>query len=163
MGATARGRKGFSLIEIVIVLAIIGISAAIAIPAYRNYTDGSKVKLCIRNMRLLENAIKAYQFDSMRLPDSLNDLLGTNGSTVRQSPPFRDPWGNSFRYVNLTHEPPGFPNARWDGFDRPLNLDYDLYSVGADGRTQQKLNNARSLDDVVRARSGAFLDLASKY
>lgn len=168
MGATAGGRKGFTLIEIVIVVAIIGTLAAIAIPAYRNYEDRSHVKLCIRNVRLLEQAIKTYEIETMRLPNSLNelgpvDLLGTNGNTVRQSPPFLDPWGNPFRYLNLATEPAGWPDARRDGFDKPLSLDYDLYSVGADGVTQKKLNHPYSLDDVVRARSGAFVDLASKY
>lgn len=165
---SAGARGGFSLIEIVIVLAIVGIVTAIAIPAYQNYVDRSNVKLCIRNIRLLEQAIAAYQLENMRLPNSLDevgpvDLLGTNGSTVRQAPPLRDPWGNPFRYLNLAAEPPGWPDARRDGFDKPLSLDYDLYSMGADGVTQKKLNHAQSLDDVVRARSGAFVDLASKY
>ena len=164
------GVRGFTLIEICIGLAIIGILAAIAIPAYLNYIDRTRVKLCIRNIRLLENAIKIYELENMRLPISDDladlgpvDLLNDSGNTVRQSYPFLDPYGNRFRYLNFANEPPGWPNCRTDGVDKPLSLDYDLYSMGADGLTQKKLTQSRSLDDIVRARSGAFVDLASKY
>ncbi len=65
--------------------------------------------------------------------------------------------------MNFANEPSGWPNCRRDGVDKPLSLDYDLYSMGADGVTQKKLNHAKSQDDIVRARSGKFVDLASKY
>jgi general secretion pathway protein G len=160
--------RGFTIIEICIVLAIIGILAAIAVPAYRNYANRNLVSLCIRNIRLLENAIKTFELENMRLPNSLNELgpvelLNPNGNSIRQSPPFLDPYGNPFRYLNFANEPPGWPNCRTDGVDKPLSLDYDLYSMGADGLTQKKLTQSRSLDDIVRARSGAFVDLATKY
>jgi general secretion pathway protein G len=104
----------------------------------------------------------------MRVPNNLNELgpvlfLDTEGRTITQSPPFLDPWNRPFRYLNLVNEPPGMPNARRDGHDKPLSLDYDLYSMGADGLTAKKLDHAKSLDDIVRARSGAFVNLASMY
>jgi len=147
---------------------IIGILAAIAIPAYTNYVDRSLVKLTIKNIRILEKNIKVFEFEKMRLPNNLNELgpvemLGSDGSSVVQPPPFLDPYGNAYRYLNFANEPPGWPNCRTDQVDKPLSLDYDLYSMGADGVTQKKLNHGDSLDDVVRARSGKFVDLASKY
>ncbi|MGA6993699.1 MAG: hypothetical protein WBX50_07360 [Candidatus Deferrimicrobiaceae bacterium] len=149
-------------------MAIIGILAAIAIPAYNNYLDRSLVKLSIKNIRILEQDIKSFEIENMRLPNSLNELgpvelLAANGNSITQSPPFLDPYGNPYRYLNFANEPPGWPNCRRDGVDKPLSLDYDFYSMGADGVTQKKLNHADSLDDIVRARSGKFVDLAAKY
>jgi type II secretion system protein G len=162
------GYGGFTLIEIAIVLAIVGILATIAVPSYTAYLNRSRNNIAIRNIRLLEHAIKLYELENLRLPNSLNELgpvslLDLDGRTIRQSPPFLDSWNQPFRYLNLLTEPPGMPNARRDGHDKPLSLDYDLYSVGADGATNKKLDHSKSLDDVVRARSGAFVDLASKY
>jgi len=162
------GRRGFTLVEITIVLVIVGILAVIAIPAYTNFINRSGNSLAIRNIRLLEHAIKTYELENLRLPDFLGDMgpvsfLDKEGRTVTQSPPFLDPWNRPFRYLNLASEPPGMPNARRDGHDKPLSLDYDLYSMGADGVTNKKLDHPFSLDDIVRARSGAFVDLASKY
>jgi general secretion pathway protein G len=161
-------KRGFTVVEIVISLMIVGILAAIAIPAYTKYVDRSRVKLTIKNIRILEQGIKAFEFEHMRLPNSLNELgpvqmLGANGNSVTQSPPFLDPYGNAYRYLNFANEPAGWPNCRTDQVDKPLSLDYDLYSMGADGVTQKKLNHSQSLDDIVRARSGKFVDLASKY
>ena len=168
-GIDSIGRRGFTLVEIIIVLVIIGISVAIAIPVYTNYINGLGNSLAIRNIRLLEQAIKTYELENLRLPDFLDNVgpvsfLNAKGETITQSPPFLDPWNRSFQYLNLANDnPPAYPNARRDGADKPLSLDYDLYSMGVDGLTQKRLDNPRSLDDIVRARSGAFVNLASKY
>ena len=147
---------------------VIGILATIAVTAYINHIDRSFVKLSIRNIRILEQSIKAFEFENLRLPNGLNEmgpveLLDANGNSITQSAPFLDPYGNPFRYLNFANEPSGWPNCRRDGVDKPLSLDYDLYSMGADGVTQKKLNQGQSLDDIVRARSGKFVDLATKY
>ena len=153
------GGRGFTIIEVAITVAIIGIMAVIAGSFYQSYIFRSRINLAISHIRLLEQAIAIYQFENATLPDNLSQVKPAPTETL----PSLDPWSNPYQYLNLGTEPPGMPNARRDGKDKPLSLDYDLYSMGADGVTHKKLNHAKSLDDVVRARTGAFVDLASKY
>jgi general secretion pathway protein G len=53
--------------------------------------------------------------------------------------------------------------ARKDRFLVPINSDFDLYSMGPDGRTQATLNAPVSRDDVIRAANGAYYGLAEKF
>jgi general secretion pathway protein G len=52
---------------------------------------------------------------------------------------------------------------RRDRFLVPINSDYDLYSMGADGRTATPLTASMSRDDIVRAGDGSFIGPASGY
>jgi general secretion pathway protein G len=45
----------------------------------------------------------------------------------------------------------------------PINQDFDLYSMGRDGKTAAPLTASASLDDVVRGKSGGFIGLATGY
>ena len=127
------------------------------------------MKLTIRNVRILEQAIKAFELENMPLPNNLNELgpvemLGANGNSVTQSPPFPDPWGNAYRYMNLRNDsPPAYPNARRDKGNKPLSLDYDLYSMGANGITAKPVTSDEGGDDIVRANSGAYVGLGANY
>lgn len=77
----------------------------------------------------------------------------------------RDPWGNPYQYLNLSD-----PNikgatgkARKDHNLVPINSDFDLYSMGKDGKSVSPLTAAASRDDIVRANNGRFIGPASKY
>ncbi|PKK91761.1 MAG: hypothetical protein CVV64_03605 [Candidatus Wallbacteria bacterium HGW-Wallbacteria-1] len=59
-----KNRRGFTLIELMIVIAIIGILAAIAIPNFSKARKQARLKACIANMRTLEGAIEMYDMDS---------------------------------------------------------------------------------------------------
>jgi general secretion pathway protein G len=165
----ASGKSGFTIIEVTIVLFIVGILAALAIPAYNNFIDRSSYKLSVKNIRLMENALKRFEIENMRLPNSLNELgqidfLDYDMNPRRQSAPFLDSWGNPYRFLNLANDnPPAYPNARRDRGNKPLSLDYDLYSMGADGRTAKPVNSAFGKDDIVRANSGAYVGLGENY
>ena len=65
-------------------------------------------------------------------------------------------------YVDLTALN-GNGMARRDRSLNPLNSDFDLYSVGKDGVTKKQISQRDSLDDVLRANDGRFVDLASKF
>ena len=83
------------------------------------------------------------------------DITGKNLEAI-------DPWGNAYRYFNL-RTVSGNGQARKDKKLAPLNSDFDLYSVGKDGESQENLGHARSRDDVVRARDGAFIGTAEEF
>jgi general secretion pathway protein G len=57
----------------------------------------------------------------------------------------------------------GIGAARKDGRLVPLNSDFDLYSVGADGQAGTTLNNPKSFDDIVRANDGGYVGLGKDY
>lgn len=52
---------------------------------------------------------------------------------------------------------------RRDKYMFPLNTDYDLFSLGPDGRTAASLSHAMALDDVIRANDGGFFGVAADY
>ena len=165
----AAGDRGFTLIEIAIVLAIVAILSTLAVTAYTRYIDQSRVKLTIRNIRILEQAIKTFELENMRLPNNVNELgpvalLDEKGRTVTQSPPFSDPWGHGYRYTNIRNDnPPAYPNARRDRGNKPLSIDFDLYSMGANGITAKPVASVEGGDDIVRANNGAYVGLGAMY
>ena len=52
---------------------------------------------------------------------------------------------------------------RQDRFLRPINRDFDLYSMGRDGTTASNLADQESLDDVIRANEGTYVGSAEEY
>lgn len=146
---------GYTLVELVSVVAIIAILAAIAIPAYGAYITKTRIARAIVEIRMLEQEITIYQSDEGHLPDSLGDIR--YGGLM-------DPWGNPYQYLNIADGGiSGKGQLRRDKAINPLNSDYDLYSMGKDGVSKKQLDAKESLDDIVRARDGAFIDLAENF
>ena len=70
-----RSKKGFTLVELMVVVIILGILVAIAIPIYNNVTGDAQKKACAANERTLEGAVAMYQAaNGGEMPDSLDDL-----------------------------------------------------------------------------------------
>ena len=67
------------------------------------------------------------------------------------------------QYLNIAAAGPGNGAVRKDGKLNPLNSDFDLYSVGADGESMGPLSAVKSRDDIVRANNGAFIGLGEDY
>jgi general secretion pathway protein G len=104
------------------------------------------------DLRDLALRIHHYRAQHGNLPNSLVDL----------GPPLpKDPWGRDYRFLNFETARPG--NIRKDHNLHPLNSEFDLYSLGKDGRSVAPLTAKASRDDIIWARDGGFVGLAADY
>jgi general secretion pathway protein G len=121
-------RNGFTLIEIMVVVVIIAILAALIVPKIMSRPDEARVIAARQDIASILQALKLYRLDNLRYPTNeqgLNALVSrpsippipTNwkaGGYLERLP--RDPWGNSYQYMN-----PG------------IRGEVDVLSFGADG------------------------------
>lgn len=100
-----RRDAGFTLIEILLVVVIIGILAAVAVPRLGGRVGQSQVSAAKASIRAIGTAIDLYETDNGRLPESLNNLMtkgsepNWNGPYLRKAESLKDPWGNDFQYT----------------------------------------------------------------
>ena len=147
------GTESFTLVELIIIIAMIGILSGIAVPLYADFVHRAKVERAKWEIRQFESVINIYYYKYGRYPSSLGD--------VAYGIPL-DPWGNAYLYVS-SDVPNWSSLARFDRNIRPLNSDYDLCSMGADGLTARNLAASKSLDDVIRAGNGSFVGMGADY
>jgi general secretion pathway protein G len=146
---------GFTLVEVLIALAIVAALAAIAIPTYVGYIERSRSKQSVIDLRGLEFSLDKYRVDFGALPDDLDQVA---------NPVPLDPWGQPYEYLNLQNGAPGINGQRRrDRNMNPVNSDYDLYSCGPDGETQAQFTAVKGRDDIVRAADGAYLGAAKDF
>jgi|ERR1051326_423158 general secretion pathway protein G len=116
-------QSGFTLLEIMIVVVIIGVIASFAIVNLMNASEGAKIKLASGFVKgSLKSQISLYQLNCNAYPNSLNDLVtkpsdanGWRGPYLDEYP--KDPWGEPYQYKYPgTHNPNSF----------------DVYSKGPD-------------------------------
>jgi general secretion pathway protein G len=76
-----------------------------------------------------------------------------------------DPWGRPYIYLRIQGRDPTDPKfkPRKDHSLHPINTDFDLCSMGRDGRSKVPLTAKDSKDDIVRANNGGFVGLVSNY
>ena len=121
-----RTKRGFTLIELMVVLVIIGVLAALIVPNVLDRADDARVTAARTDVNNLMQALKLYKLDNQRFPSSEQGLLAlTAKPTVGTIPPNwkpyldklpNDPWGRPYQFAN-----PG------------VKGEIDVFSYGADG------------------------------
>ena len=121
-------QQGFTLIEIMVVVIIIGIIAAFVAPQVIGRVDDARITAAKSDIATIEGALKLYRLDNFSYPETQHGLEALvtkpNDPTIRNWNPEgyierlnRDPWGNPYQYLN-----PGNHGA------------IDVYSFGSDGK-----------------------------
>src|SRR5882762_11818012 len=121
--------RGFTLIEIMVVVIIIGLLAAIIVPSLMGNVDKANVAKAKQDIRALEAALSMYYLDNSKYPTSEQGLTALvqqpTDPTIRHWRPggyleriSKDPWGSPYQYV--------FPGTH--------GKQYDLFTLGADGQ-----------------------------
>jgi len=141
---------GWTLIELLTVLVIIGILMSMTMNKSQAAMRAAKNAQAAVEIMELMTAIDDYELNNDMLPVSLA-AFGEGGKT--------DPWGNAYFYAIITD----ISVARKDKFLVPVNTTYDLYSMGADGKSRRAFAAPVSHDDIVRAGDGSYVGLASGY
>jgi general secretion pathway protein G len=121
----ARRHRGFTLIEIMVVVVIIGLLAAIIAPNIMQNLDRAEITAARQEVRLISSALESFRIDFYRYPttdEGLEILTGRTEINNKTVPRYidrvpNDPWGRPYLYK--------WPSTHDD--------DYDVYTLGADG------------------------------
>ena len=130
-------RSGFTLIEIIVVMVILGILAALIVPKIMGRPDEARIVAAKQDMSSIMQALKLYKLDNLHYPSTEQGLQALikkptsapeaknwkSGGYLERLP--IDPWGNPYQYLN-----PG------------LHGELDIISLGADGSLGGKDNDA---------------------
>ncbi|WP_280140421.1 type II secretion system major pseudopilin GspG [Pseudomonas borbori] len=125
----ARRQAGFTLIEIMVVVVILGILAALVVPQIMSRPDQAKVTVARGDIKAISAALDMYKLDNHAYPSTQQGLEALVDKPTGNPPAKNwnregylkrlpiDPWGNVYQYLA-----PGTKGA------------FDLYSLGADGK-----------------------------
>ena len=133
----SRAARGFTLIEIMVVVAILGILAALVVPKIMGRPDEARIVAAKQDIAAIKQALNLYRLDNMRYPTTEQGLQALvekpasgpipanwkSGGYLERLP--KDPWGAPYQYLS--------PGVRGE---------VDIFSLGADGATGGEGNDA---------------------
>jgi len=147
------GSRGFTLVELLITIAVILTICAIAVPNLLAALDQARMAKAVSDIRAIGDEVQEYELVNGQYPTTLADISRDT---------FPDPWGNPYQYLNFAGTK-GKGAMRKDRFLVPINTFFDLYSMGKDGQTVAPLTAKVSQDDVIWANDGDYVGVASQY
>jgi general secretion pathway protein G len=128
-GSSRRSEHGFTLLELLVVLAILGLLISLVAPAALRQLGSAKHKIAEQSIARISGILDIYRLDVGSYPTTEQGLAalaarpsgvaGWNGPYVKEQDGLRDPWGRPFQYRNPSQRP---------------GHDYDISSLGADGK-----------------------------
>jgi len=134
---STRQLRGFTLIELMVVIVILGVLAALIVPKVMSRPDEARIVAAKQDIASISQALKLYKLDNMRYPTTDQGLMAlVKKPTTPPEPPNwkssgyleklpKDPWGNPYQYLQ-----PG------------LHGEFDIMSLGADGALGGEGNDA---------------------
>ena len=128
---TRKNTRGFTLVELLLVLVILALIGGLVLPNIIGKAEGAKVKAAGSQISRLAMAVESFYLDTGTTPDNLDDLVNESGGVEGWNGPYvkpsslKDPWGREYVY--------NYPGEHGE---------FDLYSLGADGQPGGEDRNA---------------------
>jgi general secretion pathway protein G len=143
----AGDQRAFTLVELLVVTAIIGVLATMGLSAFNMFKENARRARCMSEIRGMEKDISAYAVERGAYPASLAEIGRAD---------LLDPWGNLYHYSPYV-----------DGAMRQIlganNSDYDLYSSGQDEATGASSLIDPGADDIIRFSDGGYVGMAKDF
>ena len=122
-------QKGFTLVEVIVVMAVIGILIAIIVPSYKHYTSRAKEAVLKENLFVMRDALNKFYQDKNKYPTTLDDLI--TFKYLRKIP--MDPMTKSYEWEVLHFEPDEMEDFDPEILESIIDIKSKAEGVGFDG------------------------------
>lgn len=147
--------RGMALVEIVMSVMLVTLVLTLMVPAALRLVDKAKQDSVTGQLREIQEKVDEFHKTHSRYPISLSEIY--------ESVPV-DPWNNPYQYLSLAE---GLQKTRgqarkYKGM-KMINSDYDLYSMGPDGKSAPPLTAEPARDDIIRANNGRYIGGVNEF